>query len=89
MGDSLLTADLPEELAGPFEGRHLAGAGADNLVLPYQGIRGDEMSSEQQQLLLDLAAVYVSRLPAQGLGKVGSCRSDEVEGPVWVAAVMS
>jgi len=25
----------------------------------------------------------------QGLGKVGSCRSDEVEGPVWVAAVMS
>ncbi len=26
---------------------------------------------------------------SQGLGKVGSCRSDEVEGPVWVAAVMS
>ncbi len=63
LGDSLLAADLPDELAGPFNGRHLAGAGADNLVLPYEGLRGDEMTLEQQRLLLDLVSVYVQRLP--------------------------
>ncbi len=64
LGDSLRSADLPEELAGPFNGRHLSAAGADNLVLPYEGIRGDEMTPDQQQLLLELVAVYVGRLPA-------------------------
>jgi hypothetical protein len=64
MGDSLRAADLPEELAGPFNGRHLAGAGADNLVLPYEGIRGDDLTLSQQRLLLSLVEVYISRLPA-------------------------
>ncbi|CAM5692840.1 DUF3500 domain-containing protein [Streptomyces canus] len=62
-GDSLLAADLPAELAGPFNGRHLAGAGADNLVLPAEGIAGDELTAAQQDLLLDLVKVYISRLP--------------------------
>lgn len=64
LGDSLLARDLPAELAGPFNGRHLAGAGKDNLVLPYQGIRCDQLSADQQKLLLDLVDVYVDRLPA-------------------------
>jgi hypothetical protein len=64
MGDSLLAADLPEELAGPFNGRHLGGAGADNLVLPYEGIRGDDLTLAQQHLLLSLVEVYINRLPA-------------------------
>ena len=63
MGDSLLTADLPEDLGGPFNGRHLAGAGQDNLVLPLEGIRGDELTPDQRNLLLDLVDVYVGRLP--------------------------
>lgn len=63
LGRSLLAADLPEELAGPFNGRHLGGAGADNLVLAYEGIRGDELSAEQQKLLLDLVSTYVERMP--------------------------
>jgi len=64
LGDSLLSQELPEELGGPFNGRHLAGAGKDNLVLPYEGIRGDELSPGQQKLLLDLVDVYVNRMPA-------------------------
>lgn len=64
-GDSLLTRDLPEALAGPFNGRHLAGAGKDNLVLPYEGIRGDELTVDQQRLLLDLIDVYIHRMPSE------------------------
>jgi hypothetical protein len=64
LGDSLLSKDLPEELGGPFNGRHVAGAGQDNLVLPYEGIRGDELGPDQQKLLLDLVDVYVDRMPA-------------------------
>ncbi|WP_432828001.1 DUF3500 domain-containing protein [Dactylosporangium sp. CA-092794] len=65
LGDSLRSADLPAELGGPFNGRHLAGAGRDNLVLPYEGVRGDDLTLDQQRLLRDLVDVYVGRLPAE------------------------
>ncbi|GAA2213959.1 DUF3500 domain-containing protein [Nonomuraea monospora] len=39
-----------------------AGAGADNLELPYQGLPGSEMTAEQRQKLLDLVGVYVGYL---------------------------
>lgn len=64
LGDSLLAADLPHELAGPFNGRHLSGAGQDNLVLPAEGITGKELTGEQKRLLLELADIYIGRLPA-------------------------
>lgn len=63
-GTSLLSADLPPEIAGPFNGRHLAGAGRDNLVLPSEGIAGGDLTEEQRHLLGELVAVYVGRLPA-------------------------
>lgn len=63
LGGSLLAADLPAELAGPFNGRHLAGAGRDNLVLPAEGIPGGELAPDQQDLLLRLIEVYTGRLP--------------------------
>jgi hypothetical protein len=63
LGNSLQIADLPPELAGPFNGRHLSGAGQDNLVLPLEGISGKELTREQRQLLLELADVYIKRLP--------------------------
>lgn len=64
LGKSLLAADLPAELAGPFNGRHLAGAGRDNLVLPFEGIRGDHLTADQQRLLFELMDAYINRMPA-------------------------
>jgi Protein of unknown function (DUF3500) len=64
LGGSLLTADLPAEIAGPFNGRHLAGAGKDNLILPAEGIPGDDLTPGQQDLLLRLVEVYIGRLPS-------------------------
>ncbi|MCA1222374.1 DUF3500 domain-containing protein [Streptomyces sp. 8L] len=61
---SVTAADVPPDSAGPFNGRHLAGAGQDNLVLPPEGINGGELSTGQQDLLLELVRVYLGRLPA-------------------------
>ena len=58
---SMQTADLPEELRGRVDGRHRAGAGRDNLVLPYQGIAGAELALDQQELLLRLIGTYLGR----------------------------
>lgn len=63
LGDSLRAADLPPEIAGPFNGRHLAGAGADNLVLPAEGIAGGDLTPGQRKLLLRLIETYTRRLP--------------------------
>ena len=61
---TVLAQDLPEELAGPFNGRHVGGAGRDNQVQPYEGIQGSELSAGQRTLLLDLIDVYLDRMPA-------------------------
>jgi hypothetical protein len=37
----------------------VAGAGQDNAVLPYEGVKGSALNHRQQQLLLELAEVYV------------------------------
>lgn len=60
---TVLARDLPEELAGPFNGRHVGGAGRDNQVQAYEGIKGSELDSDQQKLLLDLVDVYLGRVP--------------------------
>lgn len=58
---SMRTADLPPALAGRVDGRHRAGAGRDNLVLPYEGLVCDGLSPEQTDALLGLISVYVGR----------------------------
>jgi hypothetical protein len=63
LGRSLLSADLPPELAGPFNGRHVSGAGQDNLILPYEGVRGADLGEAQRELLMTLVGVYLDRLP--------------------------
>lgn len=63
---SMLSAELPPELAGRVDGRHRAGAGRDNLVLSYEGVRGDEMTDGERELLRDLLQVYVRNLPTGG-----------------------
>ncbi len=60
---SIRTADLPFEISGPLNGRHLTGAGEDNRVIPYAGIRGDALSAGQREALMKLAGAYIDRMP--------------------------
>jgi hypothetical protein len=66
--DFLLSAtlspeDLPEELAGPWNGRHVGAAGRDNLVLPPEGIEVRRLTGDQKDLLVELLRVYLDRMP--------------------------
>jgi hypothetical protein len=58
------TEDLPPGLAGPWTGRHLAGAGNDNLVLPPEGIVAASLTADQRDGLVELIRVYLDRLPS-------------------------
>jgi hypothetical protein len=60
---SMLSRDLPPELGRPTNGRHRAGAGQDNLVLPYQGLRADALAGEQRDRLMALVDSYLARWP--------------------------
>ena len=60
---SMCSADLPPELGGPIDGRHIGGAGRDNQIVPYAGVCAHDFSHEQRALLVDLIEVYLSRLP--------------------------
>lgn len=60
---SMLSEDLPPEMLHPLDGRHRAGAGQDNLVLPYEGLAGEDMSPGQKEGLLSLMRLYAERLP--------------------------
>ncbi len=50
---------IPALLQNAFDGRMAGGAFHDNLVAPYQGIAGADLSDAQRRLLLTLAATYV------------------------------
>jgi hypothetical protein len=61
---SIRPRDLPWELAGRVDGRHLGAAGQDNRVIPYAGLAAGSMSPGQQELLVRLVGSFVSRMPA-------------------------
>lgn len=61
---SMRPEDLPFELAGSVDGRHLGAAGQDNRVIPFAGLAADSMSPGQQELLIRLVGSFVSRMPA-------------------------
>jgi hypothetical protein len=46
----------------PFDG--YASGFKDNVVIPYEGLRTADMTSQQQTALLDLIGLYTDRLPA-------------------------
>jgi hypothetical protein len=73
---SMLADELPHALAGIIDGRHRAGAGRDNLVLPYEGLRGDDLSAGQRELLTALVDVYLDALPQ---GPARESRRREIE----------
>ena len=56
---SILPEDLPPELNDLVDGRMVAAAFKDNAVIPYAGVRGDELSDAQRRLLLALVGTYV------------------------------
>jgi Protein of unknown function (DUF3500) len=51
--------EIAPSLQNLFDGRMQAGAFHDNLVAPYQGVTGSEMSDVQRRVLRDLTATYV------------------------------
>ncbi|WP_156761132.1 DUF3500 domain-containing protein [Microbacterium karelineae] len=55
--------DLPAGRLHPGDERHLAGAFQDNRVIPYEGVRADEMSATARDAVLALVADFVSILP--------------------------
>jgi hypothetical protein len=59
----MLSRDLPPDLGRPTNGRHRAGAGQDNLVLPYEGLRADALTGEQRDRLMAVVDSYLARWP--------------------------
>ncbi|MFF5140113.1 DUF3500 domain-containing protein [Streptomyces sp. NPDC013157] len=62
---SVLSSELPPELAGIVDGRHRTAAGRDNRVLPYVGLAGDQLTAGQRELLMSLTDPYLDNLPPQ------------------------
>jgi Protein of unknown function (DUF3500) len=60
---SIQPDDLPPELQHPFDGRMQAGAYHDNVVVPYEGVAGADLSDAQRRRLLALIAAYVGWAP--------------------------
>jgi hypothetical protein len=60
--DSIFTDVLPPERGIGSDGRVQTAAFRDNVQLPYEGIRADELSTEQREHLLRLAALFTGRL---------------------------
>ena len=56
---SLHPDEIAPSLQNMFDGRMQAGAFHDNLVAPYQGVAGADMTDAQRRVLLALAGTYV------------------------------
>jgi hypothetical protein len=61
---SIRWEDLPQERVHPADGRHQGGAFKDNLVLPYEGLPGRDLSADQRALLLATIETYIGRMSA-------------------------
>ena len=60
---SMMGGDLPEGRRHFADNLHLGGAFQDNRVVPYEGLRGTELTALQWRNLLDLVQNYLSALP--------------------------
>jgi Protein of unknown function (DUF3500) len=60
--DSILATDLPPELSHETNGRMRAGAGADNAVIPFEGLAASELSPSQRVALLSLIELHCGLL---------------------------
>jgi len=57
---SLHPDHISPSLQNLFDGRMQAGAFHDNLIAPYQGVAGSDMSDAQRRILLSVANAYTS-----------------------------
>jgi len=62
--DSILSTVLPPERGIGSDGRVQTAAFRDNLQLPHEGIRSDQLSAGQREQLLRLAELYTGKLRA-------------------------
>jgi hypothetical protein len=62
--ESIRWEDLPPERVHRADGRHQGGAFKDNLFLPYEGLPGSDLSSDQKALLLAAIETYIGRMSA-------------------------
>jgi hypothetical protein len=62
--DSILSTVLPPERGIGSDGRVQTAAFRDNMQLPYEGIRSEQLSAGQREQLLRVAELYTSKLRA-------------------------
>jgi len=60
---SMMGGDLPPGRRHFADNLHLTGARQDNRIVPYEGLKGGELSTLQRRHLLDLIAAYLAPLP--------------------------
>lgn len=59
---STRTEDIPPERFFGGDGRIDVGAFKDNIIVPYEGIAGEEMSAGQHELLLNVVRSFIGRI---------------------------
>jgi hypothetical protein len=60
---SMMDGDLPEGRRHFADNLHLGGAFQDNRIVPYEGLKGSELSALQRRELMDLVDKYLMSLP--------------------------
>jgi hypothetical protein len=60
---SMMGGDLPEGRRHFADNLHLGGAYQDNRIVPYEGLKGAELSPLQRRDLMDLIEKYLAPLP--------------------------
>ncbi|MFW0796830.1 DUF3500 domain-containing protein [Gordonia sp. CPCC 205515] len=61
--EQMVDPAMPEGRVHPGDERHLAGAFQDNRVIPFEGIRVAELSTEAQELVWEVVEQFVGLLP--------------------------
>lgn len=61
--EQMVDPAMPEGRVHPGDERHLAGAFQDNRVIPFEGIRVDELSAEAQRCVVDIVEQFLGILP--------------------------
>jgi hypothetical protein len=57
--DSVLDPAMPEGRVHPADERHVAGAFRDNRVVPYEGLRATDLSTQQREWLWEIAEDFL------------------------------